>query len=375
MAFQLPELPSLPGIQNLDLNKLNPTKCGSSEALEALDGLRDGIKDVLAQGKSALGELAALKEEAAGAMEEALTEITAGVEGAAKSFQEEIAELQTKIGEEFAAAKLAIESEWGGVVDDINGVLDKVPSLTDLLSGAAAVDLCKEVQNVEKVTKKVWDDNLGEYVEVEEIVVKAPKIVVADISSSLPEPLTPTVVNKTEQPSAGVRSDLSRNEALIQWGEKVYFVVKETIGDYFNPLNEAWNKRMNELRNNPEIKSIFAKIKETGKKAKELQAEGLLTEAEIQARTEYNVHVRAGKDLQSRKNMMDNMAIYHRGLIVGINTQETFDKYEEVYKTTTVEGGEALLTVDDQPTYNRVLALQTSRSDLIKAYNEYTGKV
>jgi len=370
MAFQLPELPNLPGVSDLNLDKLNPANCGTNIDLTALDDIQDAIKDALAEGKGALGDLESKFAEAQTKLEEGLTKLEDAIDEATSSLQDEIGELQAKFGEDFAAAKAEIQEKWGDVVDDIEGTLAKIPSLNDLLAGADSIDLCKEIENVEQKVVENKDEITGKITQSIEVIKKAQAPQMPNINSTEPEKFeeTKTEVQK-ENSKASPATDLDRYTV-----DNDYYVMRSGTHQALKTYWELQVKKINEENDTLKADPLYAKIKkmmkDLGKRGSELQDEGLLTEEEVAFRYRVVNQKKLAKAFKERQQKFEGIVFVHEQYIGGQTDEKQYNKIYDYWSThpTTLPG--------DVTRFNDVHKQRhINEAETIKKYYRYNNLV
>lgn len=336
---QIPDLTELTGeLQgviptNPDVNlaslqaALDSGGCGASEALEEVKGLANDIKGLLAEGKDALGDLESLAGELQTAVNDGLAEVQDAANEAISSIQDEIAELQTKFGEEFAAAKEELREKWGDAVDDIDELLDGIPSLTDLLSGdGVAVDLCADVPDLKKEVQQIRNEVTGEVETVIRDIQNAPAAVTpSGAAADIEEAVTQMNQAFANISTGNSRSGKSFISVSIAYG-RMEFGVAQRMSPFTTPARAELDELRSAWRGTDTWRAIQRLSREASMTPDELRNNDLLSadqEALLEQRDEY---VRRLQNYESFIAEFNDLVKVHRRLIAGTVTQAAFDQ-------------------------------------------------
>lgn len=336
--------------------------CGENSALAEIKEQAAALKEKLAGGLDALGDLGGIQDtlnEKLNGLKEALPEIPTS------SLQEDLQALSTKFGQELSDAQTALREKWGDIVDDIEDKIASIPSLDQLLSGEFEMpNLCETIENIELQT--TVDENGNQ---VNTVVQKAAPAATPNASAPPVPAFESTVVSASSQPSAVSPSGLSRDQALSAWLNQIYMPASERHRDFFNARTEELNAEGAAVRATDEFKSIISKCRETGFKGGELEEKGMLTDAEIALRARYFVWADGVDAYKEDMTVHENLYINHRRYLIGTVSDDEWDGFltaaEEMLSSTPGAFESA----------QEIIALQENRKQLILDYNSYTNKV
>ena len=337
--------------------------CGDNEALGALSDLGNSLKEKLAAGKDALGDLSSLQDQITAKLGDLkMPEL----EIPNSSLQEDLQALSTKFGQEFSDAQTALREKWGDFVDDIDEKISSIPSLDQILSGDATLpDLCKEVENLELATTTDAEGNT-----VATPVLKAAPAATPNVNAEAPPDFESAINQAFSRLSTGnSASGESFISVAFDYGIEVDGAVAVIFGKYFNPAREKLDELKAEWEDTPEWRAVKALARDTGLTYAELSAEGHLTSDQAavnRLRLAY-----AGEAAALNKISADTQELVkgHKKLMVGVMTQDRFDvgwsHFKELYGDDT-----ALIAMVEE-----VFAHQVEKKDLIIRFNNYTNQL
>lgn len=227
--------------------------CGKNPALDAVNAVKDAIKEKLADKKSALSGLAAQ----ASALKSKLGELKASIP-TLDSFQAELAGLVGATPEKIAAFK----EKWNGKVAELDALVAKTTS-----GIADALDFCKDVPNVK------MDPATGATVsEAKEAQTPSTNPVSA-------ETITTTVTEYSSKPTSG-RSTGTQKDML-----KYLQIIREGISiPITKPIKKVTNSELqalNKLFETAEFKAILKKASDAGYNIQEAADNGVLSADDI----------------------------------------------------------------------------------------------
>mgnify|MGYP000996094081 CR=1 FL=1 len=333
--------------------------CGENESLGAIGELADSIKGKLAEGMDALGDLESLQSDMLSKLGELKAELP---EIPTSSLQDDLKELANKVGEEFADAQAAIREKWGDAVDDIDELVDSIPSLTDLISGDVELpDFCKDIPNVEIRTTV---DEAGN--EVQEVVQQAQAAVTPNTNSVPIEEFT----SGMQQAFANISSGPSGESFIgtsIAYGTQVEVPLAAIFNRYFGPAQEKLDE-LKAYQSTSVWRSVRTLMRESSLTLGELLEQGLLSQEQIGAYNENQLYTRELASLNRLRGRFQEAVYAHKMLIVGNMSQEDFDAgkldfYDDL-------GG---IYEEDlaKQTYEDIMAFHLEKSDLIIRFNAY----
>lgn len=359
--------------------------CGNSAAVDALNSVRDDIKNALAQGKDAIGDLEAKASEAIAKLNEVKVpipsvavpnlqeDINSVVTQATTDINTAIAELPAKIAE--------FQSTWGDVLSDseVQGYIDKMTEVvTQAVTDPTSLldfDPCKEFPNKdiettvnsagESITKAVEQAKAVEVPTINPVTVEESAAVVQTVTAH--EDIQPDKKPSTASPSKLSYFDVMKNHSVYA---DAVILIKNTHHqdetdvvsikiEKFEEANAAYEDEIMDLET------------ETGKNIKTMISENIFPDYLIKYIDEYDAMVDEYGIVDARVAVIETLMIGLKGTFTGDLEMKDFQPTLDSFLSGGITGQ---ITDSDIAVWKKIEALMYDNQQVIIDFEYYLGR-
>ena len=247
-------------------------ECGNNEALDAINEVRDGIKDALAEGKAALADIQSKASEALSELNNFKVELPDTT-----SLQGDIQALIGQVQGDFAGALAEFQEAWGSVLssEEIQGYIDQVTSIASDPLSLLEFDPCKDIPNIEFET--TTDEN-GETVRTR--VDKALASLTPNVNPTAIEAFSPQVLDISAQPSTNSPSGETRSTVFSDYIRLIGTPSRNAITAHYKTILDPLYAIRKELKADPLWPEVQRKTRKQNFNVEEFRRRNKLTTEE-----------------------------------------------------------------------------------------------